>query len=451
MFKEKKLPTILGIIILIIGLAAGVFLVTQGQTIFLRASPEVTPNQIKVTNISDNSLTISWTTQRETSGFVRYGETSSLAITLADDRDQVTGETGSFTTHYVTLINLKPDTDYYYKIGSGGRTFPTQGEPYEAKSAPVAQGLLPPSDVASGTVSKSDGTPAEGVVVYLTMANTSPLSALVRSSGSWLIPLNTARTTDLISFAEYDKEAQVIDILVEGGSQGHSSVITTTKNDNPVPPVTLGETYNFRQQAEPTEITPPPAETTLTPTPTSTASGFTPGDIEPTPTATPTGELTIINPEEDEDLNSLAPNFTGTGPPGKLIDIVVESPAYTGTIRVDEDGSWDWSPPTDLEPGTHTVKVTYGGQTISKTFTVLAAGESDLPAYTATPSATTTPSLTLTPTPTPTPTTQPRTEMPSTEAGVPDSGYMIPTFLVFIIGTGLILAGFVSKKLLFSS
>jgi len=448
MLKVKKLPTILGIIILIIGLAAGVFLVTQGQEIFLRASPEITPNQIKVTNITDNSLTLSWTTQKETSGFIKYGESPSLEKTLADDRDQLSGETGAFTTHYVTLVNLKPSTTYYYKIGSEGKVFPTQGQPYESQSAMVAQGLLPPSDVASGIVSKPDGTPAEGAIVYLSMANTSPLSVQVKSSGSWLIPLNTARTTDLNSFTEYDKEAQVIDIFVEAGDSGHSSAVTTTKNDNPVPPITLGETYDFRQYTEPPVVTLTPT-ITLTPGLTATPSGFSPGELLPSPTATPTGELSITNPEQGEDLNALKPEFTGTGPPGKLVEIVVESPSsYTGTIKVNGDGSWDWSPPADLEPGTHTIKITYGGQTVSRTFTVLAAGESDLPAYTATPSATISPSPTPTLKPTPTP--LPRTQMPSTEAGVPESGFVTPTFFFFIIGTSLVTAGFLLKKCLFS-
>jgi hypothetical protein len=448
MLKQKKLPTILGIIILIIGLAAGVFLVTQGQEIFLRASPEVAPNQIKVTNITDNSFTLSWITQKETSGFIKYGVSPSLEKTLADDRDQISGETGSFTTHYVTLVNLKPNTTYYYKIGSGGKIFPTKGQPYESKSAPVAQGLLPPSDVASGIISKPDGTPAEGAIVYLSMANTASLSVMVKSSGSWLIPLNTALTADLNSFTEYDKEAQVVDIFVEAGSLGHSTAVATTKNDNPVPPITLGETYDFRQYTEPPATT-PPVEITLTPSPTATpAGGFNPGELEPVPTATSTGELSIINPEQGEDLNALKPEFTGTGPPGKLVEIVVESPSYTGTIKVNEDGSWDWSPPADLEPGTHTIKITYGGQTVSKTFTVLAAGESNLPAYTATPSATISPSPTPTLKPTPTP--LPRTEMPSTEAGIPGSGFVTPTFFFFIIGTGFMATGFLLKRFLFS-
>ncbi len=445
MFKEKKIPTIIGIIILIVGLAAGIFLVTQGQNIFLKASPEIIPQEIKITNISDNSLTISWTTSQSTSGFVKYGETATLSYTLADDRDQLSGQTGQYTTHYVTLVNLKPSTQYYYKIGSGGREFPIREKPDETRTAPVAQGLLPPSDVASGTVNKPDGTPAEGVIIYLSMANASPLSAITGSSGGWLIPLNTARTTDLNSFAGYDREAQVIDIQVEGGNLGHASAITTTKNDNPVPLITLGETQDFRYQTEEEEfiITPTPTETLLETTPSPTPpSGFSP-EIEPTPTATPTGELSIINPEEEEDLNTLKPEFAGTGPAGKIISVTVESPAYTGTVKVNEDGTWSWTPPADLEPGTHTIKVSYGGQAISKTFTVLAAGDSELPSFTSTPSATLTPTLTPTP--------QPRTEVPSTEAGVPEPGYPVPTFIVFLIGSGLIFFGFVIKSFLFSS
>ena len=443
MMKEKKIPTIIGIIVLIIGLAAGVFLVTQGQNIFLKASPEIAPAQMSVTNISDTSLTISWTTQKETSGFIKYGETTSPDLTLADDRDQLTGQTGSFSTHYITLANLKPNTSYYYQIGSGGRSFDNEGKPYEAKTAPVAQGLLPPSDPASGTINKQDGTPADGAIVYLSMANTSQLSALVRSSGAWLIPLNTARASDLNSFANYDKQAQVIEITVVGGTMGRASAITTTKNDNPVPLIVLGETQDFRQQAQPESITPQPtgAAPLISPTPTATTSGFSPEGVGPTPTATPSSELSITNPDQGEDLNALKPEFAGTGPPNKIINIVVESPAYTGTIKVNQDGTWDWTPPTNLEPGDHTVKITYGGKTISRTFTVLAAGESNLPAFTATPSAT----LTLTPTPTikltPTPTPLPRTGMPSTSSGVPASGNLIPTFLVFLIGLILVTLG----------
>ena len=80
-------------------------------------------------------------------------------------------------------------------------------------------------------------------------------------------------------------------------------------------------------------------------------------------------------------------------------------------------------------------------QKITRTFIVLASGESGLPAMTATPSGTATPS------PTPTSTTSGRTSMPSTTSGIPSSGYLTPTFIVFIMGFSLIFLGLFVKKL----
>lgn len=448
MLKEKKIPTIIGLFLLLIGLTIGVFLVRQGQVFFLRAAPEITPSQVKITNIVDSSFSVSWITTKATSGFIRFGETPSLTLTAADDRDQISGETESFQAHHVTLRNLKPKTRYFFKLGSGGKLFDNSGNPYEITTAPSLTGETPPSDITSGKIIKADGSPAEDTIVYFSLANVTPQSALVRSSGNWLIPLNTARSADLSSFASYDKEAQVEEIFVQGGSLGTATAIITTKNDNPVPDIVLGKTYDFRQ------ILPP--ETVVSPTPipigeeaqiTPPTSKFSFEEMAPPTEATETAELTITNPaEEGENISTQKPEFAGTGPVGKTIQILVESPAYSGTVVVESDGSWTWTPPANLPPGEHKITITYLGQTISRTFTVLAAGAEEFPAFTATPSATITPSPTPTTTPTPTATPSARTAMPATEEGVPEPGYLTPTFLVFIMGLGLILSGFVVKR-----
>lgn len=443
MLKEKKIPTIIGLFLLLISLTIGVFLVRQGQVFFLRAAPEIIPSQVKITNIADSSFSISWITVKETSGFIRFGETPSSTLTATDDRDQISGETGSFQSHYVTLRNLKPKTRYFFKLGSGGKLFDNSGKPYEITTAPTITGEAPPSDIASGKIIKADSSPAGEAIVYLSLANVTPQSALVRSSGNWLIPLNTARSTDLTSFASYDKEAQVEEIFVQGGSFGTSTAIVTTKNDNPVPDIVLGKTYDFRQ------MVPPEISVSPTPIPTGEEARITPPtskfsfeEIAPPTEATETAELTITNPtKEGEQINTQKPEFAGTGPTGKTIQILVESPANSGAVIVESDGTWNWTPPTDLSPGEHKITITYLDQTISRTFTVLAAGTEEFPAFTATPSAT------ITPTPTPTATPSARTAMPATEEGVPEPGYLTPTFLVFIMGLGLILSGFVIKRL----
>jgi len=467
--KLKRLPTILGLLLLLGAIAGGVVLIKKGPDFFLKASPALTPTQLKVTNINDTSFTVSWTTEEQTSGFIKYGTESNLSFTAQDDRDQLSGKTGNFYVHHVTLKNLKPVTVYFFKVGSGGKLFDSNDQPYQITTAKQLA-TPPPNDVAYGTIVDQSGNPAEGVVVYLSLANASPVSTLTKSSGSWVIPLNLMRSADLNDWASYDKEASIEEILVQAGPLGTATVVATTRNDSPMPKITLGQSFDFRKVAE---VIPEQEKIQMgnQATESSRFSLQPPPTSSPTASATPTGELRILNPDEGEAINTQQPEILGTGPIGQTLDITVESPAtYSGKIRVDNQGNWQWTPPAGLEPGEHTVTVSYTDQNgllqkISRLFVVLAAGESGLPAMTATPSgATPTPTATLAPTPTltatasptpsvaspsptPTSTTSGRTSMPSTEGGVPSSGHLTPTFLVFIIGFSLIFLGLIIKKI----
>lgn len=63
---------------------------------------------ISVTNITANSATVNWVTNEATTGSVRYGPTSSLGLTAAD---QTLG-----TLHTVNLTGLSAGTTYYFSI-----------------------------------------------------------------------------------------------------------------------------------------------------------------------------------------------------------------------------------------------------------------------------------------------------------------------------------------------
>jgi len=445
--KSRQIPTLIGLLILILGIVTSVFLINKSTRWFTRASPETTPKQVKFTNIADKSFSVSWITDEATSGFIKYGATTKLDQVARDDRDEQAGQTGNFITHHVTLQNLNPATTYQFQIGSGGASYDNNGQNYQMVTAPTPTTPPPPSDVAYGTVNNQAGSPAEGAIVYFSLPGAISQSALVKASGYWVIPLNLAHSEDLSTYAQYDKQATVEEILVQAGNQGTATAVATTKNDSPVPTITLGESHDFRTTAPLIEET---EEGTG-------SSKFTFEEIEsPTLATTPSAEVTIINPGDEEEINTQKPEIQGTGPAGKVLEITVESPqTYTDTIVVNADGSWDWIPPADLEPGEHTITITYEDeegqeQTLSQTFIVLAAGDSELPSLTATPSGTATPSPTPSPTASPSPSASPsgRVSMPSTEEGVPDSGYLTPTFLVFIMGLVLITFGLFSNSLL---
>jgi len=444
MRKDRRIPTILGLFILLIGGLAGLLLVKNAPRWLVGAKPEITPKQIKITNLTDNSFTVSWITDEQTVGFVQYGAGRELSFTALDDRDQLSGQQGKFWAHHATLKNLKPATNYFFKINSGGKTFDNNGQPYQVLTAPTVQGTMPTNDVAYGIILKQDGSPAEGVIVYLSLANAAPLSTLTKASGSWVIPLNLARSADLSSWATYDKEASVEEIFVQGGPAGTATAVAVTKYDSPLPTITLGGSFDFRKA--------PPQ-----PTPTSGQSSSS-SRFSVEEGTSPSVSLTIINPSEGEEVNTSKPEFLGTGPAGESLTIAINSPeTLTSQVTINEDGTWSWVPPSDLSPGQHTVTVSLAdGRKITRSFRVLAVGSSDLPSFTASPSATITPTITPTPTPiplltltpTPAPTTSARISLPSTEGGIPQPGNLSPTFLFSIMGGGLIILGILSNILL---
>jgi len=445
---NKRIPTILGLLILVIGIGAGIYFVSKDVLFGPKLSPELAPKKVKITNVNHDQFTVSWITNQEAMGYVKHGKTPTLSTTIADDREQRSGTSISLKTHYVTVSGLQPNTKYYFKIGSGSEKnlYDNNGRPYEITTAP-SLGASPPPQLANGNILTATGSPASGAIIYLTLSGATPLSALVANDGSWVVDLASALTTSLSSYVQLDPQTSPIDILAQGEDQ-ISKALAVTANANPVPEITLGQTYDFRtetlasiQQADTSETTEPALPETTPQIP----SQF---PIEPL--ATPSGaasdsEVVLTNPSgEGETINSLRPEIIGTGPANKVLTITLNSPEeYTSTVVVNDQGTWSYTPPEDLEPGEHALTINYVDdegeeQVITRNFIVAAAAEG-LPSFTATPSASPSPEATSTP----------RISMPSTESGVPDSGTITPTLGISLLGFLLLGAGFVLKIISF--
>jgi hypothetical protein len=450
---QKTIPTILGIIILIVGVGVGIYLVGRQQLFGLKAGPEITPQNVTISNVGETGFTVSWVTQTATTGFVRLGETEKLDKTVNDYRDQLTGENKTYTTHYINIENLKASTKYFFKVGSGSSNnlYDNVGRPFEITTGP-ALGTQPTTDIIYGRVLDATKQPAEGAIVYLSLANAAPISALVGKDGMWAKPLHTARTTDLNSYITYDVATSVLTIkaTLGLGQSDNAQVLVTTKNDTPVPNVILGQDQDYRAEEEAPTASPglpttpqssPASQFPIQPTPASESAqppqeNFSSlADLEATPSAT-NSALLITAPSQGEEVNTLKPQVIGKGPKGKVLTIRIESPqAYTGTTTIDQTGNWTFTAPNDLSAGTHTVTASYVDengttQSVSQQFVVLAEGASQLPAFEASPSGSTSPSGI------------PRVSMPSTEGGVPRSGVVGPTFIVFLSGLGFLILGF---------
>jgi chitodextrinase len=86
-------------------------LATSGDFTFMTpASPPVISN-VQVVNISNNSVTITWNTDKPSTSKVNYGPTSSYTSSTAKDNVLV-------TSHLVSIDGLNPLTLYHYQVES---------------------------------------------------------------------------------------------------------------------------------------------------------------------------------------------------------------------------------------------------------------------------------------------------------------------------------------------
>lgn len=453
--REITLPTILGLLLAVVGLVSGLWLVQKQLRQSAVAAAQESPQEVKITNTSESGFTVSWITEKETAGFIQYGEgTIEPDLVISDDRDQQKGSVENFSTHHVNIKGLKPATTYSFKIGSGRNVYELQGKPYSVTTAPRLT-VTPEAYVGYGQVITESGDPAEGAIVYLQMPGSVLQSALVKPSGAWVIPLSTSRTSDLSRYIDLGEKNMGATINVQAGAGRTALMVSTVDKLNPAKEITLGNTYNDVD----TETV---ARVTQTPEPQNEI--IPPGETE---------ELSILTPKTGELVNSSRPEIVGNAPAGTEVTIEVNSETRVSqTITSDENGKFSFTVPVELQPGEHTVTVTaiIDGITrkITKAFTVYAANESSLPAYSATPSGTITPTLrpsptvrppsptpttklsltptmtpgiTISPTMTPSPTPEERVVIPSTESGRPVSGNGTGTLIMVALGLMLTMGG----------
>jgi hypothetical protein len=401
------------------------------------------PQQLKITNVGSASFVVSWTTAEKITSTVSVGETKEAGEIRKDFRDLNSPTLTASAVHFVLIDNLKPQTKYFFKIICGGKSYDDSGKPFEVFTAPNK--VHPSNDLAFGKILTPAGQPAAGVIVYLSLANTFPQAALTDNDGNWVIVLSTARTPDLQDYSQYDRSAQIEEIFVRGEEETATATVSSG-NDSPVPDIILGQNYDFLSQMP-----------LLSPTPTGIVGrgGLPATSLVSTPSADL--ELAITSPAENEEISTGLPEFFGTGPREQKLQITVESSQkISGQALVDQNGGWAWSPQIPLSPGEHQITVSYVdaqgiAQKLSRSFTVLAAGEDSLPSFTATPSGqTTTPTATPTTKPKISPTVTPKptatlhpTEitLPSTESSAPSSGNLLPTKIFLGVGAATILIG----------
>ncbi len=405
---SKRIPTLFGVGILVVGLIVGVVFIGQGAGVFApRASAETTPKNVKITNVSEGIFTVSFLTDAPTPAFVKYStDETKLSLQQPDDRDQLSGNIGEYTSHHITIRGLQPATVYYFVIGTGsGALFDNNGTVFKITTAKKA-GAPAAAKTIYGSVTTQSGAPADGSIVYIKIPGAYEQSSLVKASGSWAVPLSGARTADGSAYAAVTDETE-LQITAQGSQVGDmQSLNVLVKNAQPVATITFGQPI---VQAQAPVVSPSPSPTSEpatvpTPAPTPSTGGAprsstnaltdlanaTPS-AQASPSASPTVSQTQSNTvdlkvveqtKQAPTVTTSQPIITGQAVPNVTVKIEVhsENQIYQQVVT-DDQGNFVLdlaSIKSQLEPGEHTVTYSYidpttGKQvTKSQTFTVSA-------------------------------------------------------------------------------
>ena len=430
-FWNRKIPGLFGLILTIVGVGVTVYLVRQGIIFLTQASPSEIPQNVKITNVSDTSFTITYTTDDSVVGSVNLGTNDDSEQTVLDDRDQLNQSLLSYETHSITVGNLIPDQNYKYSILSGTNKIIDGEVLFEIKTAPAIESPPPNQEPLAGKVITQSGEPALNTLAYLSTEGSQTISTITKSDGSYILPLNSLRSENQIFYYNFDEES-VLNLFLTNGKES-SSVTLSLKQINPVPIVTLSNNYDFRVNKDPI------SSVSALPT-----QNFPESDIQES-----RADLLIENPGQGETFIDDQPEFTGSAQPNAEVEIEIHSDENLKTkVAADQSGNWEFRPSEPLSPGEHTITIKTRDssgilKSITRRFTVFAAGsqvsESATPSGALTPSS----SPTLSPSPSPTPTVAAEGSLTATPAPTiaPTGGQT--TVVAAVTGAALAIFGIV--------
>lgn len=454
---RKRLPSIFGFFFLLMAIVTIGFLSRNAILFGTKAAAGNTPKEVKISNVSDTTFTVSYATDANVLGTIKFGSLGKMDQVALDDRDKPQAKPTEHTTHHITVENLAPSTTYSFTITSGDENFLDGEAAYQVTTGAALEASSTTETIMTGKVTNDDGSPATGALVYVSGSNSQVLSTYTNGSGSYTININTMRTNNLASFINLVSDTvlqlQIVDATKE------SKVSLLTSQTNPIPMVILSKNYDFAVSNDP-----------LAPSPVASDSA----DLSGTPSVSPVSFPTtagdeeavtapkILTPQEEQEFKDQQPLFKGQAEPNETVTITINSEqTITAKVQTDANGNWQYRPDEPLEPGNHTITIRTidaSGlvRTITKSFVVYAEGSqfvepsvSPSANATNTPTATPKPQATNTPTPTkkvtatttnptatntPTPTTKVATSITASPTTPPIPVTGNPSLLLTIVG-----------------
>lgn len=393
---EKRVPALISIGFIVISIAITSMLVKNNVIFESRAGPSEIPQDIRITNVSDTSFTVSYITSAKTIGTINFGTNKNLGQTVLDEQDSK-NTVSPHLIHSITVKNLQPSFKYFFEITSGQNTFLNNDVPFEVSTGPTLKTPTQKATIAGNVIMPDGSRPTEGIV-YIYSENAQPISGLIKPDVSYMLPVSSLRTQDLSSNFTLGKNT-IFKMTILGDSL-KSNVLLSSDFLSNIPTITLSRDYDFTvSNANKNGPFASPSAEPIT---------FPSTVIEPTTPKNPQ----ILVPKKDQGFSDQKPQLSGIAQPNEKVEIIIRSSTQIKEdVTSDANGRWTYRPSSPLAPGNHTISITTRGEfgilrTITQSFVVFASetqvSESVTPsgALAGKPTVTVSSTPTLAPTPT---------------------------------------------------
>ncbi|MCJ7792463.1 MAG: fibronectin type III domain-containing protein [Candidatus Marinimicrobia bacterium] len=202
--------------------------------------PSVPIEAVRVSNLSENSLTLSWISYKPMKVRVYYSRypipaTAKVILRVLPmglvsrlfDLKVAGDDFGSMATtvHHVTFRDLEPETEYHYLISTGLRfyTQDNQGQPLPSlKTTALSETVPGPYPCYGKILDFAEETPEAPMLVYAFTENSSLVSAYTNSLGNYILDLGSLRVKDSEKLLDLNQNPIMV-FEVQGGQWGEKT------------------------------------------------------------------------------------------------------------------------------------------------------------------------------------------------------------------------------------
>src|SRR3989338_5386501 len=188
---NKRIPTVFGIGFVILGVVLTTIVANNQTGLKSKASNSEEPQNIKVSNLSDKSFTITYQTDAAVTGSVNYGRDKNLGNTELEDLDR-----------------------------------------------------------EKRNVFLTDGNPPSEALVYLSTQNSQLLSSSTAKNGEFDFPLKSLRSENLSSYINLNENTILKLVVISNDSLKSTALVSLNKKDS-IPTITLPNDYDFTNDLVP--------------------------------------------------------------------------------------------------------------------------------------------------------------------------------------------------------